>query len=178
MFVYKSVSVRASLRVRSVSQRRSGYSICRANLNDLVGSEMCHKGALMDEGEHGANDTAASACRHSRLMKAPSLWKQTFSLLFFFEKGKWQRTTHARQRGEPSDDFPRAADALRNIKALGNINAWWSGEFRKVSAGGDVTETKSNGLRDTGHFIHASSSIWVRPVIMESVCGGELISPR
>lgn len=31
----------------------SGHSICQA---DLVGSEMCHKGALMDEAEHGAND--------------------------------------------------------------------------------------------------------------------------
>lgn len=32
----------------------SGYSICQANLNDLVESEMRHKGALMDEGEHSA----------------------------------------------------------------------------------------------------------------------------
>lgn len=40
-----------------MSPRCSGYSICQANLNDLVGSEMCHKAALMDEGEHGANDS-------------------------------------------------------------------------------------------------------------------------
>lgn len=31
----------------------SGHSICQPQ---LVGSEMCHKGALMDEAEHGAND--------------------------------------------------------------------------------------------------------------------------
>lgn len=40
-----------------MSPHCSGYSICQANPNDLVGREMCHKAALMDEGEHGANDT-------------------------------------------------------------------------------------------------------------------------
>lgn len=72
-----------------VSQRRSGYSICRANQNDLVGSEMCHKAALMDEGEHGANDTAASTRRHSRLMKAPRYGDGGF--FFFLLKGKGAR---------------------------------------------------------------------------------------
>lgn len=57
----------------------SGYSICQANLNDLVGSEMCHKGALMDEGEHGANDTTTSTRLHSHLMKALTPEAATFN---------------------------------------------------------------------------------------------------
>lgn len=62
-----------------MSPRCSGYSICQENLNDLVGSEMCHKGALMDEGEHGANDTATSTRSHSRLMKALTPETATFN---------------------------------------------------------------------------------------------------
>lgn len=53
---------------------------CQANLNDLVGSEMCHKAALMDEGEHGANDTATSPRPHSLLMKALTPETATFNV--------------------------------------------------------------------------------------------------
>lgn len=63
-----------------MSPRCSGYSICQANLNDLVGSEMCHKAALMDEGEHGANDTATSPRPHSLLMKALTPETATFNV--------------------------------------------------------------------------------------------------
>lgn len=61
--VWTKASVRVIGRACFMSLCFSGYSICHANLNDLVGSEMRHKGALMDEGEHGANDTATSTRR-------------------------------------------------------------------------------------------------------------------
>lgn len=52
----------------------------QANPNDLVGSEMCHKGALMDEREHAANDAAASTrLLSSHLMKAPTPQTGTYN---------------------------------------------------------------------------------------------------
>lgn len=51
---------------RYVLSWSSDYPACHPNPTDLVGSELCHKGTLTDEAEHGANDTTL----RSRLMNA------------------------------------------------------------------------------------------------------------
>lgn len=45
-----------------VPARSSDYSACHPHLNDLVRSEMCRKGTLTDEAEHGANDSTPRSC--------------------------------------------------------------------------------------------------------------------
>lgn len=61
---------RVRARSLDVSLLRRFHLPRKKNLSDLVASEMCHEGALMDKGEHGANDTATATCSHPRLTKA------------------------------------------------------------------------------------------------------------
>lgn len=104
--VYKSMRVYMCLRADRyppacfMSPCCTGYSICQANLNDLVGSEMCHKGALMDEGEH----SATFAWPHSRLMKALTL--ETPLMQSAIEK---QHITRVYEHQKSSNDFLRGA---------------------------------------------------------------------
>lgn len=123
------------------SLRCSGYSICQANLNDLVGSEMCHKGALMDEREHGANDTATSRRQRFRLMKA-------LALETAFER---RHIARARQHQTSVDDFLKAwpTHAPRQASRYCEIHKSGSEQFKKMSAFGDLMGRMSNGLADT-----------------------------
>lgn len=53
---------------RYVLSWSSDYPACHPNPTDLVGSELCHKGTLTDEAEHGANDTTLRSCLMNALM--------------------------------------------------------------------------------------------------------------
>lgn len=147
----------------------SGYSICQANLNDLVGSEMCHKGALMDEGEHGANDTTTSTCLHSHLMKALTPEAATFNGVCHCQTA---RRSHA-STSEVQMAFWKCSWRLQLARRTSRRRDIHESESKKLKmpAFGDLIERMSNGPRYSAQFIHASSSIWVSVVIMKSLFG-------
>lgn len=149
---------------------RSGYSICQENLNDLVGSEMCHKGALMDEGEHGANDTATSTCSHSHLMKAPTPETVTFNGVCHWKGNTFLTHINIRNLQMTFWKWCWWSHLVRRTSRCREIYESGREKFRKMSAFGDLIERMSNGLQYSGHLIHASSSIWVSLVIIKSLC--------
>lgn len=147
----------------------SGYSICQANLNDLVGSEMCHKGALMDEGEHGANDTTTSTRLHSHLTKALTPEAATFNGVCHWQTA---RCSHV-STSEVQMAFWKCSWRLQLARRTSRLCEIHESESKKskMPAFGDLIERMSNGPRYSAQFIHASSSIWVSVVIMKSLFG-------
>lgn len=122
------------------------------HLNDLVGSEMCHKGALMDEGEHGANDPTAAARPRSHLMTGLTPDADAFSGVFHRRAGS---------RRAAWESLHVASSGRRLVRRTSRRCEEHASERkrRKMPAFGDLIEKMSNGPRYPAQFIPLSGLV-------------------